>query len=458
MSELFTRLESELPALRIGEHLRVEELLGSGGMGDVFRAYDERFDRPVAVKFLRPSADGDDGPRALREARALARLSHPNIVRVFAVGEYEGQPYLVMELVEGPSLADARPADPVEALRTLREAVDAVAHAHDAGLIHRDLKPENVLTTATGAVKVTDFGLARRSDGVDWALTRPDRVAGTPHYLAPEALEGAIPEKTLDVYALGVLARVLLSGAPTGDLRDHSGAVRALVDRATAREPAERFADAVQMRDAIDRVLERGDAEPIPPEYASYAAAASLMGAVASAVVFWVLYISFTPEYVASDTVRPLVMLTSDAEREGRVLVLAQFRIGPTLLAAVAVAAMLGGYGWVRRYWRLNGLERPAPARPVASARTVLALGVFQSLAYTGRLFLLDGSPLAAFVPVLGGVVELVTLWFFWATLLEMQRTHRPWLQEWRLWVGLFFALIPPVADMAHHVARFLQA
>lgn len=441
--------------MRLGDALRIEELIGEGGMGSVFRAVDERLDRSVAVKFLHP---GEAGllERAEREAKALARLSHPAVVQVHDVGEHEGQPYLVMEFVDGQPLSDRIPLSVPEALRVVRAVADALGHAHSRGVVHRDIKPENVLVTADGEVKVTDFGIARSPADPEWNLTAQDRIAGTPHFLPPEALSGARPRPNWDVYGLGVLLRFCITGNPSGELSDAPPALRALVHATTHADPAERPQDGSAVRDRIDRLVSRGEAEELPSEYPSLAAGASLAGTIASACVLWVLYESFSPERIPLEQVRPLVMLTYGPPVDERALVLAQFRIGPTLLAAFAVALMLMGYAAVRRYWRVHGLERPNPERPVARAKTVLALGIFQCAAYLGRVVLLGDSPFAAIVPVLGGLVELVTLWFFWSTLLEMQRIHRPWAREGWLWVGISFALVPPVSDMARHFLSWL--
>ncbi|MEL6547386.1 MAG: serine/threonine-protein kinase, partial [Myxococcota bacterium] len=459
-SRFFSRMVSDLPELQLGEHLHVGELIGSGGMGDVFRARDVRLEREVAVKFVRVGTSGDEAARALREARAMARLSHPNSVHVYEVGEHQGEPYLVMELVDGPSLAERLPLALPDASNTLLSVCAAVAEAHRQGFVHRDLKPENVLFDRTGSVKVTDYGLARRHDSTDWTITEADRVAGTPFFAAPESLRGVDPDPRADVYSLGVLFRAVLTGEPTGALDGQSKAIRRVIERATDPTPSKRYADASELASAIrGATLEDPVEHPsdlVPPEYQSYAAAASLAGTVASACVLWVLYLSFTPEWLPNEEIRPLVMLTHGPPTGGESLVLARFRIGPTLMAAVAVALMLAGYGVVRRYWRVTGIDKADPEHEVASSRTVLGLGAFQTAAYFVRLVFLDGFAIAAFVPVLGGLVELVTLWFFWATLLEIQRIQKPWRREWRLWLGLGLALIPPVLDMGRHIFSFL--
>ena len=454
-ARFFSALSTPLPPLRIGESLVLQELAGEGGMGRVFRAWDERLDRTVAVKLLSETRP-DVQERAQREAKALARLSHPGVVQVHDVGLHDGDPYIVMEWVDGLSLADAIPLPVARALDVVYCVADALAHAHQRGLIHRDITPANVLLADGTSPKVTDFGVARVAGDDEWILTRTDQVAGTPYYMPPEAMQGAAPDPRWDVFALGVLLRAAITGSATGDLSPYSRAISELVKRATADEPDRRFADAGEFRDAIERSMAKGAFDGTPPEYPSLAAAASLAATVASACVLWVSYLSFSPVALPQDALRPLLMITSGELDDGRVLVLAQFHIGPTLLAALAVAVMLAGYGGVRRYWRVHGLETEARDQPVVGARTVLGLGLFQTAAYSLRVVLLEGTAVAAFAPVRGGMVELVTLWFFWSTLLEMQRRRRPWLSEWRLWVGMLFALVPPVFEMANHVLSWL--
>ncbi|MEO1174701.1 MAG: serine/threonine-protein kinase, partial [Myxococcota bacterium] len=133
-SRLLARMDRALPSLRLDGALRVEELIGEGGMGSVFRAVDERLERSVAVKFLHP---GEDGliERARREAKALARLSHPAIVQVHDVGEHNGQPYLVMEFVDGTPLSDRAPMEVPKALGVVRAVADALGHAHSRGVV-----------------------------------------------------------------------------------------------------------------------------------------------------------------------------------------------------------------------------------------------------------------------------------------------------------------------------------
>src|SRR5215213_2546791 len=195
---------------------RVERLLGSGGMGTVFLAFDPTLDRRVALKLLHRN-DPEQTARFLREARAQARVEHPNVCQVYEVGEVEGRPYIAMQHIEGKNLADLRGQLSPEALvRLVRDVTRAIQAAHKTGLIHRDLKPANILvaTDDKGGLHpyVVDFGLAR--DQEDTELSRTGIISGTPSYLSPEQAQGDVLDRRSDVYSLGVILYEMLSGQP----------------------------------------------------------------------------------------------------------------------------------------------------------------------------------------------------------------------------------------------------
>src|SRR5213079_3209398 len=175
-------------------------------------------DRPVAIKRLAENlaADGGFKQRFLREARLAARLSHPNIVGVYDVGEDDGLPFIVMEYVEGQTLADLLRRrgrlEPDEAVALTLQACAGLETAHEAGLVHRDVKPQNLLVTPGGTVKIADFGIARSLDGTH--LTQAGTVLGTAGYLAPEQAAGETVTAAADVYALGAVLYELLTGRP----------------------------------------------------------------------------------------------------------------------------------------------------------------------------------------------------------------------------------------------------
>ncbi len=188
-------------------HYEIEEKLGEGGMGVVYKASDTRLGRSVALKFVKAQF----GHRWEREARAVAALNHPHIATLYEVGDHEGSPYLVMELVDGRPLKGPLPVG--QAIEYGIQIADALAAAHAAGIVHRDLKPGNLLVTEKGSVKVLDFGLAKRAEreGAP-ASTQTAGLAGTPGYLAPEQIEGRPADARSDIFAFGCVLYELLSG------------------------------------------------------------------------------------------------------------------------------------------------------------------------------------------------------------------------------------------------------
>jgi len=206
----------------LNDRYRLIELVGAGGMAQVYQARDTLLERPVAVKLLRPQYAADEPflARFIQEARSAANLSHPNVVAVYDVGEdtlpneATPRPYIVMEFVAGRDLkaiieAEA-PLSVERALDIAAQIAQALAHAHEAGLIHRDVKPQNVLVTGDGRVKVTDFGIARALATA--SISEAGVVLGTVHYLSPEQAAGDPATPLSDVYALGVVLYEMLAG------------------------------------------------------------------------------------------------------------------------------------------------------------------------------------------------------------------------------------------------------
>jgi eukaryotic-like serine/threonine-protein kinase len=251
--------------------------LGSGGMARVVAAHDRLLDREVAVKLLSAPADRAARTRFLQEARSAARLSHPDAVSVFDTGEHEGQPFIVMELVDGETLGDLLDREgPLElevAVAITLGVLDVLAAAHREGMVHRDVKPGNVLLPSEGGVKLADFGIAKAMDEATTGLTATGTVVGTATYLAPELVEGGRATPASDVYSVGCLLYALLAGRPpfTGDsalavayaqrhtpvpavetLRPEVPAwLRAVLDHALAKDPSVRYPDAEGMRAAL---------------------------------------------------------------------------------------------------------------------------------------------------------------------------------------------------------------
>ena len=261
--------------------------LASGGMGDVYRATDGLLGRTVAVKVLaeRHARNADVRARFTREARAAARLSaHPSVVTVFDVGEHEGQPFIVMEYLDGGSVYDrirSAPVAPGRAVEWLRQAAAGLDAAHAQGIVHRDVKPANLLLDDEDRVHVTDFGIASAA-GFD-TLTLPGTVLGTAGYLSPEQARGESATAASDRYALGVVAYELLTGerpyaaeTPVTEAFAHLNApipsaakvapalphgVDAVFERALAKEPDARPASAGELVEELGDVFR--DAEPV---------------------------------------------------------------------------------------------------------------------------------------------------------------------------------------------------
>ena len=283
------------PGDLIADRYELEELCGTGGMSTVFRAHDRQLERRVAIKILHEhyADDPEYLERFRREARAVAKLSHPNIVTVIDRGDDGGRQFIVFEHVEGENLKELVVRSgrlPVRrALELALDVAGGLAFAHDHGLVHRDVKPQNVLLSREGEVKVTDFGIAR-SLHVEHGVTQTGTVLGTGEYLAPEQASGKQVSPATDVYSLGVVLWELLAGdvpfvgenfvavalrhvnEPPPSLRerrpDVTPRLEAAVDRALAKDPARRFpsmaAFAKELRACLAEV--EGDAPPPPAE------------------------------------------------------------------------------------------------------------------------------------------------------------------------------------------------
>jgi serine/threonine protein kinase len=255
-------------------------LLGQGGMGAVYKARQKKLDRLVAVKILPPEVarDAAFAERFTREARSLARLSHPHIVTVHDFGDVDGLYYFTMEFVDGRNLRDLLQAGALPAAQVLAivpQLCDALQYAHDEGLVHRDIKPENILLDRKGRVKIADFGLARLVGLTPnyLTLTGTHEVMGTLLYMAPEQMQRAhTVDHRADIYSLGVVLYEMLTGElPLGRFAppSHKAAVSERLDqvvlRALAREPAERYQDAGAFKQDVVAALAAAAPPPGPP-------------------------------------------------------------------------------------------------------------------------------------------------------------------------------------------------
>jgi hypothetical protein len=233
---------------------RLQEPIGRGAMGIVWRGRDELLDREVAVKEVRAAADNDSiFQRTIREAKAAARLNHPGVVTVFDVVEDDGSPWIVMELVQARSLdrliAEDGPLRPLQAAQVGQQLLSALECAHAAGVLHRDVKPGNVLVAADNAVKLTDFGIATYPG--DPALTQVGMVFGTPGYTAPERVRGEAATPPSDLWSLGATLYTAVEGRGPFDRPGGSAAIFAGV----ASEPAPRAPSAGPLGPVIDALL-----------------------------------------------------------------------------------------------------------------------------------------------------------------------------------------------------------
>jgi serine/threonine-protein kinase len=292
----------------LGSRYRLEDAVGRGGMGVVYRARDLQLDRLVAVKLVADEGISAARERFLTEARRTAGVRHPSIVEVFDVGEDNGDAFLVMELLEGETVSERLERDghiePAAAVAIASEICDALAAAHDAGLVHRDLKPANVFLVRGSSggqvvhVKLLDFGIAKRIDGTT-ARTDPNAIVGTFEYMAPEQIRGGRIDARTDLYALGMTLYCMLTGTPAFEgeniaalvhqhldvapmsLRTRAPAraipawLDALVLRLLAKDPDARPASARETKGALAGVTDGGPTASTPRTASAVTAAAT---------------------------------------------------------------------------------------------------------------------------------------------------------------------------------------
>jgi tRNA A-37 threonylcarbamoyl transferase component Bud32 len=363
--------------------LEILELLGQGGMGAVYKARQPQLDRLVAVKILRPELSQDPAfiERFTREARALAKLSHANIVAVYDFGQVSGFCYFVMEYVDGINLRQAlRAGDlkPAEALKIVPQICDALQFAHDEGIVHRDIKPENILLDKKGRVKIADFGLAKLLGNPAHAvsLTGTHQVMGTLRYMAPEQLQGARDvDHRADIYSLGVVFYELLTGElPMGKFALPSKRVQVdvrldeIVLRALEQEPERRYQQASEIKSDVESVTSK-------PHVVPGAAASGAMGSGARLLL--------------DETDRAARRIQHFSMIGGSLWILLGFFFAVMIPAflPISIALWVGGFGLlviagrIRQQWEVDYLGH--------SVR-------FENSVYTSGLLMIDGKTMAS--------------------------------------------------------------
>ncbi len=321
---------------------RIVARVGAGGMGEVYRARDERLERDVAVKVLLAGRHSDEALRRFEiEARAACAISHPNVLAIYDTGVHEGAPFVVSELLEGETLRARMPISARKAIAYMRQVVDGLAAAHDKGIIHRDLKPENIFVTAADHVKILDFGLAKTvaeadvepDDGTERALTKAGSVMGTAGYMAPEQVRGEAVDPRADLFAAGAILYELCAGE-----RAFPG--KTAMDRFTATlmtEPAGLSGLPQPVQRVIARCLEKRPAQ-------RFGNARELAFALEGLVVVG----SSSQGSQSSPALAPVVVPASSLPKNRR--------RWPWLLAALAIGVAAGAGGW-----RVLGVKSASP-------------------------------------------------------------------------------------------------
>jgi tRNA A-37 threonylcarbamoyl transferase component Bud32 len=368
--------------------LEILELIGRGGMGAVYKARQKQLDRLVALKVLPASVKRDPAfaERFAREAKALARLTHPNIVAVYDSGQTDGLFYFLMEFVDGVNLRqllNTGKIAPKEALAIVPQICDALQYAHDKGIVHRDIKPENILLAKDGTVKIADFGLAKLVglEAKDLRITGSGDVMGTPHYMAPEQVEHPQDvDHRADIYSLGVVFYQMLTGElPIGRFAPPSRKVQIdvrldeVVLRALEKEPELRYQHASDVKTQVETILTSPGSASAPASAVKRQTQKSSLVTErdGETVVDWPAVLRLTGLlFVLMAAVVSLIWLAT-----GRT-----FRLGQSLLQTfTCVAVWVGASAAASRYFRCR--EEKSPAAPHLSLVTILMMSAV--LTYT---------------------------------------------------------------------------
>ena len=266
---------------RLG-HYEITGLIGSGGMGAVYKAIDRRLDRAVAIKILHRSSP-EMRQRFEREARIIAALQHPRICTLIDIGEHDGADYLVMEFLEGRTLVCPQPFEKV--LEYGMQIADALDAAHRKGITHRDLKPGNIMVTASG-IKLLDFGIAKAA-GLD-TVTQTGVAIGTPAYMAPEQWRGEPADHRTDIYALGSVLHEMATGQRDLSTAAQHPRLAWIVKGCVASEPDDRWQSARDVKQLLGSLAE-GRVEPVRRRHSWWWTAAALLAGVLGITAAWLL-------------------------------------------------------------------------------------------------------------------------------------------------------------------------
>jgi predicted Ser/Thr protein kinase len=440
--------------LLVGRY-RLDDEVGEGGMGVVFKAFDLKLQRVVAAKVAKGPLDEELKSRFLKEAQLLAALRHPSIVSALDVGEDEGELFIIMDFIHGVPLSRWSASSHAELEQMGRDLCDALDHAHNRGVIHRDIKPENILVDRDGRARLTDFGIARLVED-SHRLTKDGHVAGTPRYMAPEALRGETPTPGHDLYSLGLVFKELIERTSDPNAAPR---VAAVVEAATSADVRQRFTSAKAMSTAFTHGPSRTTGEQSGERTGDLWSAAlwlrplAVLMAIATASVLWAFLLSVTPRVIARSEVGPLVMTQVQDLGNGMVVSTARFETGAWLMAFL-ILAISGAFLTV---WLILPKRRPhqGPSESPSESRWLFGLGLVNVSLWALHVLVIGREGpgwLVRYMPIGGGLVEVALLVLLWTAVLECLLRHQNPLRNGWLWGGAVLMVLPPSIELLHYI------